>query len=81
MLRTTERLILVLRTKSHVPNTVIQTARNPLPNQIPCFLGLYKGLIAVYVCDVPESLPFNLIMNSTSAGRGTAAMLHSLFNL
>lgn len=62
MLRAPERLILVLRTESHVPNTVIQAARNPLPNQISCFLGLYKGLIAVHVCDVPESLAFNLIM-------------------
>ena len=62
MLRAPERLVLVLRTEPHVPNTVIQTARNPLPNQITCFLGLYKGLIAVHVRDVPESLPFNLTM-------------------
>jgi hypothetical protein len=70
MLRKAERLILVFRTKPHVPNTIIQTARNPLPDQIPRFLGLYKGLIAVDVCDVPESLPFDLMKDSTSAGGG-----------
>jgi len=57
----------VFCTKYHVPDTVIQTARNPLPNQIAGFLSLYKVLITVNVCDVPESLPFDLITRSTSA--------------
>jgi len=62
-----ERLISVFRIKSHVPDTVIQTARNPLSNQIASLLGLYKVLMAVHVCDISESLPFNFITRSTSA--------------
>jgi len=76
-----EQSIPVFRTKSHVPDTVIQTARNPLSNQIASFLGLYKVLIAVHVCDIPEGLPFNFITRSTLAESGGDTTLHILFNL
>ena len=57
----------VLCMKSYAPDTIIQTARNPLSNQIASLLRLYEVLIAVHVRDVPESLPFNLTTGSTLA--------------
>jgi len=53
--------------KSYAPDAVIQTTRNPLSNQITGLIGLYKVLVAVYVRDIAKSLPFDLIMCSTSA--------------
>ena len=52
------------RMKAYTPYTVIQTARNPLPDQIAGLFGFYKVLVAVHVRDVPESLSFNLTMSA-----------------
>ena len=76
-----QRLIPVFCTRSHVPYTIIQTARNPLSNQIASLLGLYKVLIAVHICDISESFPFNFITRSMSGESGGVTMLHILFNL
>jgi hypothetical protein len=65
-----EWLIWVLCKRSYAPDTVIQTTRDPLSNQITSLLGLYKVLIAVHVCDVSKSLPFNFVAGSTLAEDG-----------
>ena len=62
-----EQLVTVSCTRSHAPDAVIQTTCNPLSNQIASLLCLYEVLIAVYVRDIPESLPFNLITHSMLA--------------
>jgi len=67
--------------KSYAPDAVIQATRNPLSNQIAGLIGLYKVLIAVYVRDITESLPFDLITRSTSAESGWCTVVYPLFNL
>lgn len=57
----------MFRMGSHAPDTVIQTARNPLSNQVTSLLGLYKVLIAVHVGDIHESVSFSFIIRSMSA--------------